>query len=134
MRDSNPAADTGRTRHDELAARFDADPDAIEWARGKIQRAADQADRFSRHSNESGNTSAGEKWRFTAAFMRRTLLGGETCVIAHFDHRLPEWARAVWGGKAAPCEHPPQDVLVRVSGGPRIEYCRKCNTVIGGES
>lgn len=86
------------TRHDELAMRFDSDPDAIEWARGKILRLVERAEKFERHANDSGSLVTGARWHLAAAFMRQTMIGGEGCVIAAFDARLPQWTRAVKGG------------------------------------
>jgi hypothetical protein len=83
------------TRHDELALRFDADPDAIEWARGKILRVIDQAEQFEKHAQDNSDMRTAARWRITAAFMRTRLIGGEGCVIAYFDARLPQWVKAL---------------------------------------
>ncbi len=67
---------------------YDRDPDAIAWARTKIQHSIDMADRGSR---EAKTEEQRERWRFAAWFMRREFLGsGEGCVITAFDERLPE--------------------------------------------
>lgn len=73
-------------------SRFDTDPDAIAWARRKILRAVERAEGFEKHNTEAGSADAdwAARWRVTAQFMRRTLLGGRGCVIAAFDERLPE--------------------------------------------
>lgn len=66
---------------------YDRDPEAIAWARRKIERSIDMADRGSRES-ETGEQR--ERWRFAAWFMRREFIGsGEGCVITAFDERLP---------------------------------------------
>lgn len=72
-------------------SRFDSDPDAIAWARGKIQQYVERAELFEKHAREAHNLEMAAHWRITAAYMRRTLLGGRGCVIAAFDERLPEW-------------------------------------------
>lgn len=72
-------------------SRFDSDPDAIAWARGKIQQYVERAEAFQKHNTDTGSPEWAERWRITAAYMRRTLLGGKGCVIAAFDERLPEW-------------------------------------------
>lgn len=121
----------GMTTPESQLSHFDADPESIAWARERIQKAIDRAERFHRHAAESDNPDAAEKWRFTAAFMRQSLLGGQTCVIALFDERLPEWVKALEESRpAAKCTHPREDVVVRVSGGPHAEYCKRCKTVI----
>lgn len=81
---------------------YDCDSEAIAWAREKIRRVIERADQFERHANDSGSLQVGARWRTAAGFMRRTLLGGQGCVIAAFDNRLPEWVRAVGG--AAPVD------------------------------
>lgn len=74
-------------------SRYDRDPDAIAWARTKIQHSIDKAERFSR---EADTEDARTRWRWIAKFMHRELLGsGEGCVITAFDERLPEWRRIV---------------------------------------
>ena len=72
-------------------SRFDTDPDALAWARGKIQHAVERAEQFQKHNTDGCDPEWAERWRITAAYMRRTLLGGRGCVIAAFDERLPEW-------------------------------------------
>lgn len=74
-------------------SRFDTDPDAIAWARAKIQHAVERAEQFQKHNTDTGSPEWAERWRITAAYMRRTLLGGRGCVIAAFDERLPEWVK-----------------------------------------
>lgn len=74
-------------------SRFDTDPAAIAWARGKIQHAVERAEQFQKHNTDTGSPEWAERWRITAAYMRRTLLGGKGCVIAAFDERLPEWVK-----------------------------------------
>ncbi len=92
------AAMAPMSRHDELAQRFDSDPDAVEWAHAKILRLIERAEGFERHSNDSGSLQTAARWHLVAAFMRQTLIGGEGCVVAAFDPRLPEWTRAVRRG------------------------------------
>lgn len=82
------------------ASRFDTDPEAIAWAREKIQRAVQQAEQFEKHNRETGSPEWAERWRITAQFMQRKLLGGKGCVIAAFDERLPEITRQT-GGEVA---------------------------------
>ena len=66
---------------------YDRDPEAIAWARTKIQPSIDKAERFSR---EADTEEARTKWRWIAKFMHRELIGsGEGCTITAFDERLP---------------------------------------------
>jgi hypothetical protein len=79
------------SRHDELAMRFDADPDAVEWAREKVKRLIERVERFERHANEAGTLEVGARWHLAAAFMRQTMVGEDGPVVAAFDRRLPSW-------------------------------------------
>lgn len=61
---------------------YDADPDALEWARAKIQVYVDKARRFERQSDNP------EGWRRVANIMEMWLLpSGQGCVIGPFDRR-----------------------------------------------
>ena len=73
------------------ASKFDSDPEAVAWAREKIQRAVAQAEELEKHAQGTGQPQIAERWRVTVQFMRMKLLGGRGCVIAAFDERLPEW-------------------------------------------
>lgn len=74
-------------------SRFDDDPDALAWARLKIQHAVDRATGFEAHCRETGNKSGEVNWRTVRQFMSQTLIGGRGCVIGAFDERLPEMRR-----------------------------------------
>lgn len=74
-------------------SRFDTDPDALAWARAKIQQTVERAEQFEKHAAERGQADMAARWRLAAQVMRRDLLGGRGCVIAGFDERLPEITR-----------------------------------------
>ena len=74
-------------------SRFDDDPDALTWARAKIQHAIDRAAGFEAHCRETGNIRSEVNWRTVRQFMSQTLIGGRGCVIGAFDERLPEMRR-----------------------------------------
>jgi len=82
-------------------SRFDSDPDAIAWARLKLERYVERAEAFEKHARDSGNATWAGHWRITATYMRRTLLGGKGCVIAAFDERLPDWVAKLAKGEQA---------------------------------
>lgn len=65
-------------------SRFDFDPEALAWARAKIQREYERARDMERKSAEP------TLWRFLANALRRNLIGGTGCVIGAFDERLPQ--------------------------------------------
>ncbi len=70
-------------------SRFDADPDALAWARGKVQRLADRYCEFGRHCTERGDREKAAQWRKFASLLELELIGGKTCVITPFDERRP---------------------------------------------
>jgi hypothetical protein len=62
---------------------YDADPDALAWARGKVQFYVDKARRFARTSNDNA-----EQWHRIANILEMWLLpSDEGCVIGPFDSR-----------------------------------------------
>lgn len=69
---------------------YDADPEALAWAREKIQRSIDQARQFEREAAEAGKENS-RQWRLVAYFMDTRLVGdGTGCVITAFDARRPD--------------------------------------------
>lgn len=77
--------------------RLDSDPEALAWARDKIMRRIEHYRKFERQATERG-TSDPKQWRMLAWSMERDFIGGEGCVVAAFDERLPEFVKALTGG------------------------------------
>lgn len=77
---------------------FDSDPAALAWARAKIQRHIDQAEEFRQRANAP---TTAKTWRVIRNFLRSRLVGGDGCVIADFDERLPEWKAAIRASEEA---------------------------------
>lgn len=75
--------------------RFDSDPDALAWARAKVQHQVDRLRDFERQATERGDTEQALQWRKMATMLRRQFLGGTGCVIAAFDERKPDYERMV---------------------------------------
>ena len=69
---------------------FDRDPEALAWARRKIQNEIDRADKFVTDAKKIRNEKAESTWRIIGNHLRRSFIGGTGCVIAAFDERLPE--------------------------------------------
>lgn len=67
---------------------FDRDPEALAWARAKVQHEIDRMVSFERQAAETGTTDPAQ-WRRFSGMLRRSFIGGEGCVIAAFDERLP---------------------------------------------
>ena len=70
-------------------SRYDTDPEALAWARTKIQDEIDRCRKFHASATEAGQPEQAEMWRRLANRMERTFMGGSGCVIAYFDERLP---------------------------------------------
>lgn len=76
----------------EADARFDSDPAALAWARRKVQHDIDKLSEWQRTDAANGETERSQRWRRHVNHLKRTFIGGEGCVIAAFDERLP-WVR-----------------------------------------
>lgn len=82
-------------------SRFDRDPEALEWARGKVQHTVDKFRRFEQQARDRGTFDGDNQWRKFANLLEMELIGGEGCVITGFDSRLPEIVRA-WEAPTPP--------------------------------
>ena len=78
-----------------VATNYDQDPEAIKWARDKVQHHLDRIERMSKSPTLDEESRRG--WRKAAHMIRMDLLGGEGCVIASFDERLPELSKMLEG-------------------------------------
>lgn len=74
-------------------SRFDRDPDAVAWARAKVEKVRDQFREFQRKAAAAGKAEQSDMWRKMANMLDLKLIGGKTCVITAFDERLPAMAR-----------------------------------------
>ena len=68
--------------------RFDDDPEALAWARAKVERVIDQMADFERQARERAGSDP-EQWRRFRYLLTSRFIGGEGCVIAAFDERRP---------------------------------------------
>jgi NTP pyrophosphatase (non-canonical NTP hydrolase) len=80
-------------------SRYDTDPDALAWARAKVQHYIDRLARFEEHATDSNSSNKARGLRVARRSAEQTLIGGEGCVIGAFDERRP-----VMPGGAAPAE------------------------------
>jgi hypothetical protein len=77
-------------------SRYDQDPEAIAWARAKVQAEMDRADEFATQAAAVADPGAAARWAFLARTLRRTFLGDTgSCVMGRFDERLPALHRAI---------------------------------------
>ena len=70
--------------------KYDLDPQALAWARAKIQREIDKARNWQKQKESAGEDAS--TWRRYANLLDMHFIGGEGCVIAAFDARRPEFA------------------------------------------
>lgn len=82
--------------------RYDHDPDALAWARARVQASIDRAEGAA--ANDQLNDQDRDEWRRIGAFMRRELLTREGCVHAAFDERLPAFLKAIGATAPAPSD------------------------------
>lgn len=78
-------------------SRFDHDPEALAWARTKVQAEIDRCRKFADQADAAHNTEQFELWRRQGNWLERTFIGDGSCVIARFDERLPALAKAIDG-------------------------------------
>lgn len=71
------------------ARRYDTDPDALAWARARVQHQIDRFRRFEAQARERGDEERASQWRKYANLLQMDFIGGEGCVIAAFDERRP---------------------------------------------
>lgn len=87
-----------------MTNRYDADSEALAWARAKVQAEIDRARGFAEAARAAHDPEHADLWQRIANRMQRTLIGGEGCVIAAFDERLPDLAKAIDGALPAPVD------------------------------
>ncbi|MDH5134051.1 MULTISPECIES: hypothetical protein [unclassified Microbacterium] len=70
-------------------SKFDIDPEALAWARGKAERLVDRLIALEKQAAQAGNPDDAKQWRVAARVVTKYLIGQSGCVIAAFDDRLP---------------------------------------------
>lgn len=106
--------------------RFDRDPEALAWARAKVQEAIDKAERAA--NSKTVNPEDRDVWRRTAFFMGHELLTREHAVHGAFDERWPAYLAAV-NATEGPAMTPSIGQIVhyvsyRTPGGKYIPQCQ----------
>lgn len=74
---------------------YDSDPEALEWARGKVEAVMAKLQRFERQSAERGDPDLSRQWRKFRNMLAMEFIGGEGCTIARFDRRMPTMVEAL---------------------------------------
>lgn len=89
MTDHQPTADPVPNPTARHTARYDIDPDALAWARAKVQHQLDRLATFEAHAAETGKTELAAGLSIARRSTEQLLLGGEGCVVGAFDERRP---------------------------------------------
>lgn len=76
-------------------SRFDLDQDAIDWARGHVERVRDKWRAWEYEARDKGDGELMLRCRRIANVLDMELIGGKGCVITAFDQRRPEMLRAM---------------------------------------
>ena len=74
-------------------SKFDLDPEALAWGRAKVEVFIEKMRRFEEQAKHDSTGSGRERerqWRVCGSIAQMVLIGGEGCVIALFDERLPQ--------------------------------------------
>lgn len=85
-------------------SRFDRDPEALAWARGKVQDYIDRLADFERQVAEAGDEASVRCFRIVQSHVRSYFLGDGGCVIGVFDQRMPDLAKAIDSALPAPVD------------------------------
>lgn len=72
-------------------SKFDLDPEALAWARAKVQGFIDKMRDFEEQAKHGDPYSPERErqWRVFGNIAESHFIGGKGCVIAAFDERLP---------------------------------------------
>lgn len=70
--------------------RYDYDPDAIEWARSRVEKLVSKYREFECMARNAGNQERAGQWRKFANLFEMELIGGTGCTIRPFDPRAAE--------------------------------------------
>lgn len=81
--------------------RYDTDPAALAWARAKVQHHIERLAKVQQQAAESGQPAKARGLAIARRSTEQMLIGGQGCVIAAFDERLPEWTAADHGATDA---------------------------------
>lgn len=71
--------------------KFDLDPEALAWARSKVEIFIKKMRSFEEQASHADPISPERErqWRVFGNIVQMDFIGGEGCVIALFDERLP---------------------------------------------
>ncbi|GAA3730231.1 hypothetical protein GCM10022239_03530 [Leifsonia bigeumensis] len=72
--------------------KYDHDPEALAWARAKVEAFVEKMRNFEEQASHADPPAPERErqWRVFANVAESHFIGGEGCVIAAFDERLPK--------------------------------------------
>jgi hypothetical protein len=85
-------------------SKFDCDPDALAWARAKIEQYVTRLADFEQQCAANGDEASVRCFRVVQQHITRHFVGDRGCVIGVFDERLPQFAKSVDGAIPAPID------------------------------
>ena len=74
---------------------FDRDPEALAWARAKVQAYIDQLADFEEQAAARGDAATATGCGISRRLAERHFLGDGGCTIGAFDERMPAFANAI---------------------------------------
>jgi hypothetical protein len=73
------------------ARKYGSDPEALSWARERVEKALQRVEDMAAHLAEKGEVDKAEGYRGAAWRVRSLLIGGEGCSVAAFDGRMADF-------------------------------------------
>jgi hypothetical protein len=71
--------------------KYGSDPEALAWARSKVEIALRRVEDMGNHLAEKGKPEKAEGYRGAAWRVRSLLVGGEGCSVGSFDERMADF-------------------------------------------
>lgn len=82
-------------------SRYDTDPEALAWARAKVQHHIERLAKFEQQATASGQDAKARGLAIARRSTERYFLGDGGCTIGAFDERRPEFT-ATFDAAGAP--------------------------------
>lgn len=86
------------------SSRYDYDPEALAWARTKVQDYIDRLADFEQQAKAKDDPLTAHGCGVANLLAQRHFLGDGGCTIGAFDERLPDFARAIDNALPAPID------------------------------
>lgn len=92
---------------DERDRRYGSDPEALAWARSKVELALKRVEDMAKHLKSRGETEQAEGYSGAQWRVASLLLGGEGCSVGAFDPRIADFyaMRCIHGHQLDDREH-----------------------------